>query len=65
LEYFGYLINMDHEGPPLHATGAATRHDHHAAKERPEAAKVQPERFINTTLLKELDDSGFIDGLYR
>ncbi|MBM4296783.1 MAG: ABC transporter substrate-binding protein [Deltaproteobacteria bacterium] len=36
-----------------------------AAKERPEAAKVQPERFINATLLKELDDSGFIDGLYR
>jgi len=36
-----------------------------AAKERPEAAKAQPERFINTTLLKELDDSGFIDGLYR
>ncbi|MGZ8522054.1 MAG: ABC transporter substrate-binding protein [Candidatus Binatia bacterium] len=36
-----------------------------AAKERPEAAKAAPERFINTTLLKELDDSGFIDGLYR
>jgi NitT/TauT family transport system substrate-binding protein len=36
-----------------------------AAKERPEAAKVQPERFINATLLKELDDSGFIDRLYQ
>jgi len=36
-----------------------------AAKERPEAAKAAPERFINATLLKELDDSGFIDGLYR
>jgi len=36
-----------------------------AAKERPEAAKVQPERFINATLLKELDDSGFLDGLYK
>jgi NitT/TauT family transport system substrate-binding protein len=36
-----------------------------AAKERPEAAKAQPERFINTTLLKELDDSGFIDALYK
>jgi len=36
-----------------------------AAKERPEAAKAPAERFINTTLLKELDDSGFIDGLYR
>ena len=35
------------------------------AKERPEAAKAAPERFINATLLKELDDSGFIDGLYR
>jgi hypothetical protein len=36
-----------------------------AAKERPEAAKAPPERFINATLLKELDDSGFIDSLYR
>ena len=36
-----------------------------AAKDRPEAAKASPERFINATLLKELDDSGFIDGLYR
>jgi NitT/TauT family transport system substrate-binding protein len=36
-----------------------------AAKERPEAAKVSPERFINATLLKELDDSGFIDRLYQ
>ena len=36
-----------------------------AAKERPEAAKVPPERIMNSTLLKELDDSGFIDRLYR
>ena len=36
-----------------------------AAKDRPEAAKAAPERFINTTLLRELDDSGYIDGLYR
>ena len=36
-----------------------------AAKERPEAAKAAPERFINATLLKDLDDSGFIDGLYK
>jgi len=36
-----------------------------AAKERPEAAKAPPERFINATLLKELDDSGFIDRLYQ
>lgn len=36
-----------------------------AAKERPEAAKVAPERFVNLTLLKELDDSGFIDRLYQ
>jgi NitT/TauT family transport system substrate-binding protein len=36
-----------------------------AANERPEAAKAAPERFINTTLLKELDDSGFIDKLYQ
>lgn len=36
-----------------------------AAKERPEAGQVPPERFINVTLLKELDDSGFIDRLYQ
>ncbi len=36
-----------------------------AAKDRPEAGQVPPERFINVTLLKELDDSGFIDRLYQ
>jgi len=36
-----------------------------AAKERPEAAKVPPERIMNISLLKELDESGFIDRLYR
>jgi NitT/TauT family transport system substrate-binding protein len=36
-----------------------------AAKERPEAAKVAPERIMNISLLKELDDNGFIDGLYK
>lgn len=36
-----------------------------AAKERPEAARISPERFVNLTLLKELDDSGFIDRLYQ
>jgi NitT/TauT family transport system substrate-binding protein len=36
-----------------------------AAKERPEAAKLPPDRFVNVSLLKELDDSGFIDRLYQ
>ena len=36
-----------------------------AAKERPEAAKVAPERIMNASLLKELDDSGAIDKLYK
>ncbi len=36
-----------------------------AVKERPEAGQVPPERFLNVTLLKELDDSGFIDRLYQ
>jgi len=36
-----------------------------AAKDRPEAARVSPERMVNATLLKELDDSGFIDRLYQ
>jgi NitT/TauT family transport system substrate-binding protein len=36
-----------------------------AAKERPEAAKVPPERIMNVSLLKELDDTGYIDKLYK
>ncbi|MGH7931002.1 MAG: ABC transporter substrate-binding protein, partial [Candidatus Binatia bacterium] len=32
-----------------------------AAKDRPEAAGVSPERIADMTLLKELDESGFID----
>ncbi|MPZ77759.1 MAG: hypothetical protein GEU77_14665 [Deltaproteobacteria bacterium] len=36
-----------------------------AAKDRPEAARVSPERFMNVSLLKELDEGGFIDQLYK
>jgi hypothetical protein len=36
-----------------------------AAKKRPEAANIPPDRIMNVSLLKALDDSGFIDGLYR
>ena len=36
-----------------------------AAKERPEAVKVPPERIMNVSLLKELDDTGYIDRLYK
>jgi NitT/TauT family transport system substrate-binding protein len=36
-----------------------------AANEKPELKNVPPERFVNTTILKEVDDSGFIDRLYR
>lgn len=36
-----------------------------AAKDRPEAAKVPPERIMNVSLLKELDDRGFIERLYK
>jgi ABC-type nitrate/sulfonate/bicarbonate transport system substrate-binding protein len=36
-----------------------------AAVEKPELRNVSPERFVNTTILKEVDDSGFIDRLYR
>lgn len=35
------------------------------AKERPEAAKAAPEQFVDSSLLKELDRSGFIDRLYK
>ena len=36
-----------------------------AANEKPELQNLSPERFVNTTILKEVDDSGFIDRLYR
>ncbi len=36
-----------------------------AAKERPDAAKIAPERIMNVSLLKELDDSGYVDRLYK
>lgn len=36
-----------------------------AALEKPELKNLSPERFVNTTILKEVDDSGFIDRLYR
>ena len=36
-----------------------------AAMEKPELKNISPERFVNTTILREVDDSGFIDRLYR
>jgi NitT/TauT family transport system substrate-binding protein len=36
-----------------------------AAVDKPELRSISPERFVNTTILKEVDDSGFIDRLYR
>lgn len=36
-----------------------------AANEKPELRNIPPERFVNTTILKEIDESGFIDRLYR
>jgi NitT/TauT family transport system substrate-binding protein len=36
-----------------------------AAKDKPEAVNISPERFVNLSLLRELDDSGFIDRLYQ
>jgi NitT/TauT family transport system substrate-binding protein len=36
-----------------------------AVKDKPEAVKIPPERFVNLSLLRELDDSGFIDRLYQ
>jgi hypothetical protein len=36
-----------------------------AAKDKPAVAKVSPERFVNVSLLKELDEKGFIDRLYQ
>ena len=35
------------------------------AKRNPKAKGMKPEDFINITMLKELDQSGFIDGLYK
>ncbi|MBI4524280.1 MAG: ABC transporter substrate-binding protein [Deltaproteobacteria bacterium] len=35
------------------------------AKKNPKAKGMKPEEFINITLLKELDQNGFIDSLYK
>ena len=35
------------------------------ASRRPDAAKLDPKRFIRDEFVKELDDNGFIDNLYR
>jgi hypothetical protein len=31
----------------------------------PRAKEAQPAQFVNVTFLKELDDSGYIDRLYK
>ena len=36
-----------------------------AGVETPEVKSIAPERFVNATILKEIDDSGLIDRLYR
>jgi hypothetical protein len=36
-----------------------------AANDKPELRNLSLERFVNTTILKEVDESGFIDRLYR
>jgi hypothetical protein len=35
------------------------------AKRNPKARGARPEEFVNLALLKELDQSGFIDKLYK
>ena len=35
------------------------------ADENPKAKAARPEQFVNTGFIKELDDSGYIDGLYK
>jgi hypothetical protein len=35
------------------------------AKKQPEAKGAKPEEFINIALLKDLDQNGFIDKLYK
>ena len=35
------------------------------AKRNPKAKGAKPEEFVNLALLKELDQSGFIDKLYK
>jgi hypothetical protein len=35
------------------------------AERDPRAKTVKPEQFVDLTFIKELDQSGFIDGLYK
>ena len=35
------------------------------ADENPKAKSARPEQFVDTRFIKEFDDSGYIDGLYK
>ena len=35
------------------------------AEENPKAKSARPEDYVDTRFVKELDDSGYIEGLYR
>lgn len=61
-EYFAHKIVPKKPYPSIKGTKALLDL---LAKDRPEAARVSPERFVNVTLLRELDESGFIDRLYQ
>jgi len=36
-----------------------------AAERDPRAKTTKPEQFVDMTFIRELDQSGFIDGLYK
>ena len=50
-------------GLVLHAFARVPSHQ--VASRNPQARGAKPEDFVDTRLLKEIDDSGFIDRLYR
>lgn len=61
-EYFAHKIVPKKPYPSLKGIKALLDL---AAKDKPEVAKVSPERFVNVSALKELDNAGFIDRLYQ
>lgn len=61
-DYFAHKIVPKKPYPTIKGTKALLDL---LAKDRPEAARVSPDRFVNATLLRELDESGVIDRLYQ
>jgi ABC-type nitrate/sulfonate/bicarbonate transport system substrate-binding protein len=61
---YGYYSRLAEQKPYVPLEGVRVILDEVALR-NPQARAAKPEDFVDTRLLKEIDDSGFIDRLYR